>query len=268
MRRELFVSIVDALEEHDEYFTWKRNAAGKLGFSPIQKATMAIRQLAYGVTSDLFDEYLRMAASTGIECLKKFCQCVIEIYGETYLRAPNEADVERLMAFNAKRGFPGMLGSLDCMHWTWKNYPRAWHGMFCGKSKKPTTILEAVASHDLWIWHAFFGLPGSLNDINVLHRSPLMHNIVLGKMPRANYTVNGHTYEMGYYLADGLYPKWSTLVQTISVPDNEMEQVTRATFVLPNLIHGILSCSISRKPKNQHEKTLNVHSVCCKLDLQ
>ena len=23
-------------------------------------------------------------------------------------------------------------------------------------------------SFDLWIWHAFFGLPGSNNDINVL----------------------------------------------------------------------------------------------------
>jgi hypothetical protein len=31
-----------------------------------------------------------------------------------------------------------------------------------------TIMLEAAASHDLWIWHAFFGVPGSNNDINVL----------------------------------------------------------------------------------------------------
>jgi hypothetical protein len=37
-----------------------------------------------------------------------------------------------------------------------------------GKEKEPTVILEAVATHDLWIWHAFFGLPGTLNDITVL----------------------------------------------------------------------------------------------------
>jgi hypothetical protein len=30
-----------------------------------------------------------------------------------------------------------------------------------------------VASQDLWIWHAFFGMPESLNDINVLDRSPI-----------------------------------------------------------------------------------------------
>ena len=59
---------------------------------------------------------------------------------------------------------------------------------------KPTVILEAVASHDLWIWHAFFGMPGSHNDINVLHRSPLFANLAEGIAPEVNYTINGHDY--------------------------------------------------------------------------
>ena len=54
---------------------------------------------------------------------------------------------------------------------------------------KPTIILEAVASHDLWIWHAFFGMPGSHNDINVLHRSPLFDNLAEGIAPEVNYTI-------------------------------------------------------------------------------
>jgi hypothetical protein len=40
--------------------------------------------------------------------------------------------------------------------------------MYTGHCREPTIILEAVASQDLWIWHAFFGMPGSLNDINAL----------------------------------------------------------------------------------------------------
>lgn len=55
------------------------------------------------------------------------------------------------------KGWPGMLGSLDCMHWEWKNCPKAYHGAYNGKFSRPTIILEAVASHDLWIWHAFLG---------------------------------------------------------------------------------------------------------------
>jgi hypothetical protein len=40
--------------------------------------------------------------------------------------------------------------------------------MYMGHKNEPTIILKAVASKDLWIWPAFFGMPGSHNDINVL----------------------------------------------------------------------------------------------------
>ena len=77
-------------------------------------------------------------------------------------------------------------------------------------------MLEAVASEDLWIWHCFFGLLGTLNDISVLHRSHLLGRLANGDVPACNFTVNGHEYMKGYYLADGIYPTWSTVVKTIS----------------------------------------------------
>ncbi|KAK3230329.1 hypothetical protein Dsin_002210 [Dipteronia sinensis] len=111
-----------------------------------------------------------------------------------------------------------MLWSLDCMHWRWRNFPSAWHGQYTGHAQKPTIILEDVASYDLWIWHVFFGMLGSHNDINVLDRSNLFSKLVEGLALLANYTINGHTYNMGYCLADGIYSKWATLVQSISQP--------------------------------------------------
>ena len=111
-----------------------------------------------------------------------------------------------------------MLGSLDCMHWKWKNCPTGWGGQYSGRSRSPSIILEAVADYDLWIWHAFFGLPGSNNDINVLESSHLFTNLAADTAPPANYVINGKSYDMGYYLADGIYPKWATLVQSIHDP--------------------------------------------------
>ncbi|GKD16567.1 probable arabinosyltransferase ARAD1 [Tanacetum coccineum] len=34
-------------------------------------------------------------------------------------------------------------------------------------------MLEAVADQRLWIWHAFFEVPGANNNLNVLYGSPL-----------------------------------------------------------------------------------------------
>jgi hypothetical protein len=108
-----------------------------------------------------------------------------------------------------------MLGSIDCMHWEWRRCPLAYKGMFTGRGKHPSMILEAVASQDLWIWHAYFGIPGSCNDINVLQKSHVFSAFVKGKGAHVSFTVNGHTYDMGYYLADGIYPTWSAFVKTV-----------------------------------------------------
>jgi hypothetical protein len=104
------------------------------------------------------------------------------------------------------------------MHWEWRNCPTAWKGMFIGRGKHPTMILEAVASYDLWIWHAYFGMPGSCNDINVLQRSNLFDSHLNGDSPPVSFSVNGHTYNMGYYLADGIYLDWPAFVKTICHP--------------------------------------------------
>jgi hypothetical protein len=238
---------MNAVEEHDDYFVQKRNAVGVQGLSSFQKITAAMRMLTYGIAADATDEYVRIGESTALESLRRFVTAIDEIFGEEYLRHPNEKDIARLLAMGEEKGFPGMLGSIDCMHWAWKNCPYDKQGQYKGHVDNPTLILEVVASDDLWIWHAFFGMPGSLNDINVLHRSPLFDNLAEGKAPQVNFSVNGHDYTIGYYLADGIYPTWATLIQSISHPmGNKKQYFAKAQEVARKMVERAFGVLQSR----------------------
>ncbi|XP_042449170.1 uncharacterized protein LOC122034109 [Zingiber officinale] len=151
MGRNLFMRIFNEVSNHDNYFVQKRDGVGKLGLSGLQKMTAVFRILSYGVPADAIDEYIKIGESTAIESVKRFCRVVVEVFGDQYLRSPNANDVVRLLHIGEQHGFPRMLGSLDCMHWKWKNCPTAWAGQYSGRSGKPTIILEVVADYDLWI---------------------------------------------------------------------------------------------------------------------
>jgi hypothetical protein len=70
--------------------------------------------------------------------------------------------------------------------------------IYTGDMKHLTIILEVVVSHDSWISHAFFGVVGSNNDINVLNQSPLFVNAIRGHTPEVSFTGNGCEHHMGY----------------------------------------------------------------------
>ena len=80
---------------------------------------------------------------------------------------------------------------------------------YCARSRRLLRLVDMAC---------FFGMPGSNNDINVLNAPNLFANLQEGCGPPVNYTIMGNHYNMGYYLADGIYPKWATIVQSISHP--------------------------------------------------
>ncbi|XP_035551461.1 uncharacterized protein LOC118349841 [Juglans regia] len=153
MSRPLFLRILNEVEAYEPYFVQRRDNAGRLGLSSMQKITAALRMLAYGVTGDFMDEYIHIGESTAMESLKKFCKTIVTIFSDEYLRSPNANDIARLLVVGEQRGFPAQ-------------------------------------------WRA----------------------------PPVNYTINGNDYTMGYYLADGIYPKWPTFVKTIPSPQGNKKK--------------------------------------------
>ncbi|XP_020272553.1 uncharacterized protein LOC109847733 [Asparagus officinalis] len=191
MQKHVFLRIVGDLSSSDNYFTQRVDAANKEGISPLAKCTTAMQMLAYGVAADAVDEYIKIGGTTTMECLRRFCKGIIQLYEPVYLRAPTQEDLQRILQVSELRGFPGMIGSIDCMHWEWKNCPTAWEGQFTGGDKGTTTIiLEAV-----------------------------------GNTPRVNFFVNQRPYNMAYYLADGIYPSYPTFVKSIKLPQSKPDKL-------------------------------------------
>ncbi|XP_040364443.1 uncharacterized protein LOC112171162 [Rosa chinensis] len=110
MHRHLFLQILAAVEARDSYFVQKRDSAGRLGLSSLQKVTAAMRMLAYGIGADVVDDYLRIGESTAIEAMRRFVQAVIDVFRAEYLRRPTSDDISKLLLIGESRGFPGMLG--------------------------------------------------------------------------------------------------------------------------------------------------------------
>lgn len=133
MSRHLFLHIVQTLSDWSPHFGQRSDAFDKVGFSPLHKCTAAIQMLACGTSADLWDEKLRMTPTTVIECLTKFCKGVMEKFGQKYVRRPTNEDIQQLLQVGEARGFPGMLGSLNCMYWERKNCALVWNRQFtCG----------------------------------------------------------------------------------------------------------------------------------------
>nr|GEW73491.1 ribonuclease H-like domain, reverse transcriptase, RNA-dependent DNA polymerase [Tanacetum cinerariifolium] len=138
-------------------------------------------------TADTFDEYLQMSEHTARDALFSFNMCIMELYMPKYLRKPTSKDVVNIQQkHNNVHGFSRMLGSIDCMHWEWKNCLVSWQA-------------------------------GANNDINVLDNSPLFDDLLDNLAHVVPYVVNGIEYRNGYYLADEIYPEWASFVKSFTV---------------------------------------------------
>lgn len=131
MSKALFLIIVDDISNEFDWFKEGVDAKGQRSFKTIQKCTSALRQLAYGNVVDNYEEGLAMSVRTSRECLEYFCNAIIKLYGEEFLRSPTSHNIARLYeAHESKHHFPGMISCIDCTHWVWRNCPFSLRGQY------------------------------------------------------------------------------------------------------------------------------------------
>lgn len=216
----------------DKYWTsFRVDRYKKTGPSLEAKVLLPIRVLAYGVAAHCFCDYFQMSTTTARECVTRFNQSIPLLFGDEYLRLPDAQDLRSITSLHKRvHGVEGMLGSLDCMHTYWKNCPVAWQQSFCGKSKGPTIVLEAIADHYLWFWHLSYGYSGALNDLNILNLSPFLKGMTDGSFSSVEeesgvvpFTIGKDVFDKLYVLVDGIYPKYCRFVRGFKGPITPQE---------------------------------------------
>lgn len=150
--------IQDVGNAHIPFYRNNIAADGRIGSSMEAKLLLPLKCLAYGVPPHCFQDYFQMSAELARQCCNTFDTTIKKVYQGEYLRLPTDNDVKAIFNLHHSiHGIKGMFGSLDCSHTYWKNCPKAWQGSFKGKEQKPSVVLEAIADHHLWFWHASYG---------------------------------------------------------------------------------------------------------------
>lgn len=201
--------------------------------APAHSKVLNVLKIArFGTSMLAFEDYFQISESSvriAFRCLFEAIASDDGIRAE-FLRPMDRASAERVTEMHfQKYGVRGLAFPLDCMHVAWKNGPMVWHGQFKnGKNKVPTIVLEAGADSNLWFWHASFGFPGTLNDLTIWARSPLLESLESGHWikyvdPLQSFSNGNDDFTHLSFLVDGIYPELAHFVRTIALPVNEEE---------------------------------------------
>ena len=101
--------------------------------------------------------------------------------------------------------------------------------MYQDRNKKRSIVAEAIAGHDMYIFQAFLGLPGSLNDINIMGRTDTQRKYMHSAAIDMKFKLASQEFTGAYLLADGIYPDYPYLMKTIPEPVNMKQKLFATT---------------------------------------
>jgi hypothetical protein len=212
------------------FYSGAKAANGTMGASLEARLLLPLKSIAYGVPPHTFQDYFQMSNTLCDDACRNFDKSIKQLYESEYLRLPTPSDLRGLNILHKhQHGANGMFGSLDCMHTYWKNCPKAWQGSYSGKEGKATIVLEAVADYHLWFWHASYGYAGTMNDLNILHMSPLLESLKNGafidlEKTVVPYIISEEEFHHMFILVDGIYPPYSRFVRSCPEPIGNREK--------------------------------------------
>ena len=115
--------------------------------------------------------------------MARFAKAIRAASAKEHLTEPSPDDIVRLLAQAETCGLPGMLRSLDYMHWTWKNCPRPGQGSSRARRADRRSCWKRLRLVTLDLARTV-RYAGGLNDINIVNVSTQLDNLLCAAVPR------------------------------------------------------------------------------------
>ena len=237
-----------------------------------------LRVLAKGCSFDAVYELNNISAEANRVFFHSWVHKLVANLGPTFIKIPKTAaDVASVVNDFAANGFPGCIGSIDCVHIRWDNCPAMWRNLYKGKNSYPTISYEVTVAHDKTILFSTVGHYGTRNDKTIVRFDGMVQAIHQGgiydDMTFELYQCDGTIVEQtGYYLiCDGGYHQWRCLQCGFSQPLGESDsnysshigsvrKDVECCFGILKIRFRILRSPIIFKYKVQID---NVFKACC-----
>ena len=260
------------------WFSERNDAAGQK-CAPLElKILGVLRVLGRGYCFDGIEELSYISAEVNRVFFHKWCNHFAHKYFSIYCNPPETPEeIAKTLAVYDRLGFPGCIGSTDCVHIKWERCSSGDRVLHKGKEGFPTLSYEVTCDHTSKIIAVTHGFPGTRSDRTIVRFDGFVSDIHDGlKYADVKYkmnTMDGVEYEEegAWLLVDGGYHKWRCLqcpLKHSAIPREALwsewaETVRKDVECVFGVLKGRFRCL--KLPIYYHDKVTidNMFYCCC-----
>ena len=211
-----FVSMCDYFQERNK----KMDATGCPGVDCRLLVLSSLRLLAWGPPLKSLEELTCVHRETHRQFfLNQFLSWGCRLARDNIYLPRDDTEYAAVESVYRKKGLPGCVGSIDCVHVQWDRCPSGFKGECKGKDSKPTLAFEVVCAHNGRVQSVSTYNPGANNDKTIAQNDEAVHQVRNNNTFLSNKTFETRcndgtmrTHLGSYYICDGGYCNWTLLI--------------------------------------------------------